>query len=520
MDAARIVEGRTQPFRLSWRVTPVRLAVALVLAALAVRLLGLGLRPLWLDEAYSAWFASRGWHELWTVVPTYEPHPPFYYSLLKLWRDLFGGEPAALRAVSVLVGIATVPVVIAVAFEQEKLEPSGRPRLRVGFSGFLAAFAPMLVILDQEARPYPLLILAYAVAILGLLRLLREFAGGGAGRWSSWTLLAGGTELALWAHGLGALYAVCLATALAPIWLTRVDRERLVRGGVIAAAVVLFYLPCLLMLASRVGDWGSGWLKFDAESLFRLIGLYAVPYEALSVVTAIAGIAMLLVIKRAVQSGFAARGWNAERAILWLWWGPTLLALLTSLLFMPIFLPRTLAATLVPAYLAMASVVARIPARRERLGLIGLICLPLLFGAVQVALREPPERWDEVGAFLAQHAGPLDQVWLYPNDSALPLRQAGFARRMRGIPGDYPAVGFKGPIRAGSPAVVSLTRQQAERVATDPAIRTIPTIWLVTRQSEQFDPAGDLPAALAKTRRPGAIHKWKYIAVQPFVAAR
>src|SRR6476469_1970244 len=100
MGAARIVEGRTQTLGLSWRVTPARLAIALVLAALAVRALGLWLRPFWLDEAYSAWFSARGWHELWAVVPTYEPHPPFYYSLLKLWRELFGGEPAALRSFS------------------------------------------------------------------------------------------------------------------------------------------------------------------------------------------------------------------------------------------------------------------------------------------------------------------------------------------------------------------------------------------------------------------------------------
>ena len=51
---------------------------------------------------------------LWHVVPTYEAHPPFYYSLLKLWRSLFGGDAVALRSLSVLLSAAaTVPVVDA-----------------------------------------------------------------------------------------------------------------------------------------------------------------------------------------------------------------------------------------------------------------------------------------------------------------------------------------------------------------------------------------------------------------------
>jgi hypothetical protein len=520
MDAASALNVQSPTMRVGWRVTPLRLAAMLVLLALGVRLIAIGARPLWLDEAYSAWFSRRGWHELWTVVPTYEPHPPFYYSLLKLWRGLFGGHPVALRGFSIMLGVLTVPVVMAAAAEQERQQPIGRPLLRAGIAGFLAACSPMLVLLDQEARPYPLLIFAYAVAILGLLRLMREFEGG-PGRWSSWLILGAGAELALWAHGLGALYALCLAAALAPAWLQRpFDQARLVRGAVTAAATALLYLPCLVMMVSRVGDWGTGWLNWKLEKLLQLIGLYAVPYEALTIGSAVTALAMLLLIKRALQSGFAGRGWNSERAILLLWWGPPLLAALVSALFMPVFIPRTLAATLVPAYLAIAAALARTGSPRERLGLAAALCIPLAVTAVQVAARPSTERWDEVSAFLARQVGPSDEVWLYPNDSALPLRAANpwIADHARGIPENYPAVGFKGPIRAGSPAVVSLTPAQAERTAADPGIRNVPTIWLVTRQSMLFDPDADLPSALARVRRPGKIQEWGYVSAQPFTA--
>jgi uncharacterized membrane protein len=499
------------------RLTPLRLLAAVTILAIAVRAVGLGQRPLWLDEAYSAWFSSRGWYELWAVVPTYEPHPPFYYSLLKMWRGLFGGDAVALRGFSVALSVATVPLMIAAAKAHEQLAPSGRPLLRAAVAAGLAACSPMLILLDQEARPYPLLIFAYAVATLGLLRLLREFADG-PGLWRSWALLAMGTETALWSHGLGALYALCLASALAPAWLKGASGQRLVRGAVCAALVGLLYLPCLLMMATRVGDWGTGWISWKPVMLLQLIGLYSVPYEALTAGSAVAALAMLLLIKRAVQSGAGGKGWSADRALLLLWWGPPLLAVAISVLLIPVFLPRTLAATLIPAYLMLAATIAHSASERERLALTAALCIVLPVTAVQVALREPTERWNDVAAFLARNVGPNDQVWLYPNDSALPLREAGALpnRHMRGVPGDYPATGFKGPIRAGSPAVVSLTAEQAEGIARDSSVAGVPTIWLVTRQSMLFDPANDVPRALARVRQPGSAEDWGYISVQPY----
>ena len=75
---------------LRWRVSSLHIVAGLVLVAVFVRWIGITHRELWLDEAYSAWFSDRSWIDLWTRVPTYEPHPPLYYSLLKLWKGLWG----------------------------------------------------------------------------------------------------------------------------------------------------------------------------------------------------------------------------------------------------------------------------------------------------------------------------------------------------------------------------------------------------------------------------------------------
>jgi hypothetical protein len=504
--------------RINLRVTPLSLAILLTLTALAVRVIGISMRPLWLDEAYSAWFSARGWHELWTVVPTYETHPPFYYSLLKLWRLAFGGSAVALRLPSVLLGAATVPVVMLAARQVERLRRTERPLLLMGVAGFLAACGPTLVEHGQEARPYALMAFAYAVAILGLLRLLVDFRDGNAGTFKSWAIFAIGAELMLWSHALGIVYAACLAVALLPAWLKDSSPQRYVRGLVAGAAIVLLYLPCLWLIAGRTGDWGSGWLNWKPEMLLTLLSLYGVPVEVLTIGSAVAALILFLLAKRAIAAGVSERSWNAERALLVLWWGVPLTTALVSAVFVPVFLPRTLTATLVPFYLSVSTALARTPSAKERLILAAALMITLLPSTVAMALRPPTEQWDEVDAFLQRNVRQGDLVWLYPNDSALPLREAGprSTYERHGIPADYPALTIAGPRRAGSPAVPSMTPESMVQLVRSPGATRVGTIWLVNCQPQFFDPRGDLVRALASVRRPGPTQRWGYLTVQPF----
>jgi mannosyltransferase len=522
MNSVSALEAEPPRIRLAARITPLGLCVAMMLLAFAVRALALDARPLWLDEAFSAWFSERSWTYLWSVVPTFEAHPPFYYSLLKLWSGWFGGGLIALRGLSMVLSVLTIPLVMAIASEQEQQHPTGRPLVLAGTAAFLVACSPLLVVIGQEARPYPLLTFAYALAILGLFRLARQFRDGGAGTGPSWALFALGTELTLWAHALGLLYGLCLAFALAPAWLARpVCPQRLLRGIAAGTVAALLYLPCLLMILGRARDWRTNWLQWQPDMLLQLVGLYSVPAGQLTIGAAAGTLVMLLLIKRALQSAWSARGWNSERAMLLLWLGPPLLSALVSAVSVPVFLARTLAATLVPAYLAIAGALARTRSPRERAILGAVLVATLVPVAVQTALRSPSESWDQVSAFLRRNVAPGDQVWLYPGDSALPLAQADpAAPPMRALPAPFPTLGVAGPIRAGWPAMVSLTPRQAAAVANDPGIAQVPTIWLVTRQSGIFDPADDLPSALGRVRRRGAVREWGYIGVRPYYASR
>ncbi|HEY6049570.1 MAG TPA: hypothetical protein VIV07_11065, partial [Sphingomicrobium sp.] len=386
----------------------------------------------------------------------------------------------------------------------------------------LAACSPMFMVIGQEARPYPLLTFAYSVAILAMLRLVRQLQAGEPGSWFSWLLFGAGTALTCWSHALGILYGLCLALAFLPVWLgARVSRARIIRGTTTAALVTAIYLPCLIMMTSRAQDWSTNWLEWRPEMFVpQLLALYTVPMEALSIGSAVAALAMVLLLKRAISTTWASKGWNSERLMLLLWLGPPMLAALISATFEPVFLARTLSGTLVPAYLMIAGAIARSDEGRERRFITIAICATLLPTAAIMTIRPPTERWDLLSSYLSRNVHAGDQVWLYPTDSALPLAETGVRvpGTIRTIPAPFPTLNVKGPIRAGWPAVVSVTPQQAAALVSDPALKHVPVVWLVTRQSPIFDPNDDMPKALARARRPGALEEWGYINVRPYYA--
>jgi uncharacterized membrane protein len=437
--------------------------------------------------------------------------------MLKLWTALVGVSPFALRSLSALFGGATILIAAAAALELDRQDRVHRPLLRIGAVAFMCACAPMLIFLGQQARPYAFMIFAYSLATLGLVRLIGELRDG-YGSLRSWALLAAGTELTLWSHSLGVLYAASLAFALAPAWLRRpLDRQRLKRGIVVTGLVSALYVPCLFMILSRTGDWHSSWIEWESFDLVVLLVLCVAPVGELTIVSIAAALAMGILAKRAVQAAWFQKEWTSQRALLVLWWTPPLMSVALSLLYVPVFLPRTLAAVMIPGYLLLAGALARTDPLWERAVLAAALSV-LLPAALLETQRIAAERWDEVDTYLERNVAPGDELWLYPNDSALPIAanrpNAGF--RMRGIPGDYPSVGATGLIRAGSPAVLSVTREQAQVIASRSAQDPVPTVWLVTRQSVIFDPNHDLPLALGEYRRAGKAHRWGYIVVQPF----
>ncbi len=119
---------------------------ALTGLSLALRLLFLGSKSLWIDEGL-AWGAARmGFSEMLRSVVTGTPHPPLAFILMKLSTGIFPGE-FGLRFLMALAGASAVIPVFRLA--------SRRSTVKGGFyAALLWALAPFAVSLGQEGWVY------------------------------------------------------------------------------------------------------------------------------------------------------------------------------------------------------------------------------------------------------------------------------------------------------------------------------------------------------------------------------
>jgi mannosyltransferase len=214
---------------------------AIVIAGAALRLSTLDLQSYTHEEAVTATRVLDGsLFDTLAALPDSESTPPLFYLLAWLWSVPFGTGEVALRSISALAGVATIPVVWLVARELASR------RVALVAAGLVAA-SPMLIWYSQLARSYSLLVLLCALSFLFTVRALR-------GRERSLVLWAAASALALATHYFAAFLIV--PEALLLLYLLR-SRRAAVAAAVVAAAG-LALLPLALHQADIPNnDWIS-----------------------------------------------------------------------------------------------------------------------------------------------------------------------------------------------------------------------------------------------------------------------
>ena len=142
--------------------------ILLLLTAFALRLYRLDHQEIWGDEAHSAHVASLPL--LSAVSPRTETNPPLYHFLLYLWLRLTGSSVFALRFLSLVLGVLTVPLV----YDLARLafgEPVGL------LASLLCAISPFQVYYSQEARMYALATFFTTLSMFLLARIVSSEGG-------------------------------------------------------------------------------------------------------------------------------------------------------------------------------------------------------------------------------------------------------------------------------------------------------------------------------------------------------
>jgi hypothetical protein len=235
-------------------IPPVSLAARLAPWAMAgVVVVGIGLRffstsALWLDEALSVNIARLPVGDMLDAL-RHDGHPPLYYLLLHAWMAVVGEGDTAVRALSGIIGIATLPVAWWAGRRLAGVA-GGRWALVV------FALSPYAIRYSTETRMYSLVMLL----VLGGYLILDDALK--APTWGRLAALAGISGALLLTH-YWAFYLLATVGALLALrwWRTPEARPATLRVMIALALGGVLFLPWLggfLYQGSHTGTpWGS-----------------------------------------------------------------------------------------------------------------------------------------------------------------------------------------------------------------------------------------------------------------------
>jgi uncharacterized membrane protein len=223
-----------------------------ILLALGLRLYRLDSQSLWYDEGFSVYLAGMDIDEITTRTAA-DIQPPLYYYLLHGWLQLFGDTEWALRALSVLFGVLTVPLIYAVA------QTLFRSRLGGLLAALFLAVSPLHVWYGQEVRMYTLLTFLCLLSSYFLLLAISAKRD-----WVIpilWAAYTAANVAALYTHYFAFFVLAFQAIYILVVLAAQGFRPlHLILGSLAsAAATVLLYLPWLPYLFTRYGTDVSYW---------------------------------------------------------------------------------------------------------------------------------------------------------------------------------------------------------------------------------------------------------------------
>ncbi len=138
--------------------------------------------------------------------------------------------------------------------------------------------------------------------------------------------------------------------------------------------------------------------------------------------------------------------------------------------------------------------------------LLATLCLSMLGRDVLNRRAGPPQNWYGAVRWLAPRYRPGDVVLAYPNEGALPfdraVRDLGLTLPSRPIPTAIPSLNPPPGswYVSGSRGVPSLDKPHLEAIATAPAMRAVPTVWLLRLGPWAYDKDDVLLDALMARR--------------------
>ena len=372
---------------------PVLVLALVVLLAAALATYRLGAKSIWLDEAISVAYAQLDWSSLWHVIAGSDRNMSLYYVVLHLWTNI-GESEVAVRSLSVLFALATLPVVYALG--SVLFGP------RVGATAaMLLTVNPFFVQYAQEARGYSLvLLLASLSSYLFLIAVERPSRR----LWAGYAIC---TALAIHAHFFAILVVVAHMVSLVVLRPGHVPWKGVLISG---ATVALISAPQIV--GAMTGPDLTSWIR--EPSLGRLLWVLrrlAGGSRLLSLVYAmVCSAALVPALKIWGGRRTSRETWPYAFLASWLLL-PIVLAFSFSFL-KPVLVPRYLIVCIPPLALLASVGICRVPARYW-LVVLGVIVALSGRGLYHWYANAEKEEWRSAANYVASDATLGDAIMFH-----------------------------------------------------------------------------------------------------------
>ena len=435
-----------------------QILLALVIAGTALRLLSLGGKSIWLDEAYSIVITQRSLYDTLQMIMRTDAHPPLYYLMLKIWL-LFSQRAAWARLLSAIFSCLSIPVMYF--FTRSIYEDR-----RAGLLGAaILAFSPFQIWYAQETRMYAALTFFVLASAAFFFRALKH---GTALDWMGYALM---TTLALYTDN-GAIWYLATLVVFSLLSARRYWKRAI--GWLLSHLAIgfcyLFWLPFLYLQTRQLtqGFWLPPPSFQTVLETFLDFQSYNFPWIEISLLY----LAAILVFAYIVPGV----SWQRRLASLWLFL-PVGMSLLLSLR-QPVFLSRNLIVASLGFYLLVTDTIWKFKSPKAVLALfIPLLALNLVSIGRNAWFTEK-EDWRDAARMVAEFAqGKPDGLVVFV---------PGFAE----LPFQYYFKAYDQPVKTqGYPGDELLLHAQPRQVTDVRALlEGRPYVWLVLRQGESLDP--------------------------------
>jgi mannosyltransferase len=374
--------------------------------ALALCLIELTTRSLWLDEGATVAIAGQHGSAFWHAAAHDGGNMLGYYALLHVLIGWFGDGAFVIRLPSAIAsgaGAGAVALLGLRLFDR---------RMALA-AGLLTAVSLPLVFWGQDARGYAAMVALVAGSFVAFAAIVDEPRR--RGPWIAYVIL---TTLSVYASYV-AIFA--LPAQLAALAWRRTDWRPVV--GAMAACAVC-WIPLAVLALSR----GSGQLFWIGRPNFKLArqvigaltsagfepnirpGIVATPLAIITL--ALLAFAAARIVRR--------REWGPLLALSWLV-VPVGLMLLWSFVGQPIFTPRNLLVSLPAVALVLAWVI--MSGRVSPVAAWGAVAVLIALRAVALvpSYGTSPENWRAATAYVTHAARPGDCIAFYPLDGSMPF---------------------------------------------------------------------------------------------------